>query len=146
MKITLNKVEYIVTVRNENITMVRGDTLAFDMLIDGVSTLETAYFTAKGDLASDTAIFQKAIGDGINKIADGEYSVRVAPEDTAGVESGKYYYDLQIGFSGDVYTIQKGILEIEQDVTGATTDIDGGGGQGGAVPITFEDIDTITSE
>ena len=38
------------------------------------------------------------------------------------------------------------INKVEYIVTGSTTDIDGSGGQGGAVPITFEDIDTITSE
>jgi hypothetical protein len=43
--------------------------------------------------------------------------VRVAPEDTAGIESGKYFYDLEIGLNSDAFTLLKGVLEIERDVT-----------------------------
>ena len=101
------------------ITMVRGDTLSFGLSIDGLDgqDLETAFFTCKSNKSNVSNVFQKSLGNGISKLDDGEYVVRVAPEDTANVEAGKYFYDLQIGLNSDVFTILHGILEITQDVT-----------------------------
>lgn len=100
------------------IKMVRGDTLSFGLEIEGLDKdLETAHFTCKLHPADRYNIFQKSLDDGITKIDDGQYIVRVAPADTKDIEAGKYFYDLQIGANGDVFTILKGILEIEQDVT-----------------------------
>lgn len=104
--------------KDTNITMVRGDTLAFGLEIDGLEQdLETAFFTVKSSLSSETNVLQKSLTDGITKVDTGRYRVRVAPEDTHDVEAGKYFYDLQIGVNSDVFTVMKGILELEQDVT-----------------------------
>lgn len=102
---------------NANLTMVRGDTLAFGIEIEGLDTdLESAYFTAKDSYSAETPAFQKSLGDGITKVETGKYRVRVAPEDTRNVNPGQYYYDLQIGVNSDVYTIMKGTLDIENTV------------------------------
>lgn len=106
----------------QNITMVRGDTLAFGVEIEGnTQDLATAYFTCKKDIDSDEYLFQKSLEDGIKKEETGEnsitYKVRVAPEDTENLEVGKYHYDLQIGLNGDIYTVMIGILDIVWDVT-----------------------------
>ena len=99
------------------ITVVRGDTLAFGMEIEGLDQdLETAFFSCKRN-HDEPPVFQKSLGDGISKVGEGEYVVRVAPRDTETLEPGKYYYDLEIGANGDVFTILKGIFEIERDVT-----------------------------
>ena len=102
-----------------NITMIKGDTLAFGIEIDGLDgqDLESAFFTCKAVPTYDDVIFQKSLGDGITNNGDGTYSVRVAPEDTEDVTAGAYYYDCQIGINGDVYTILIGLLTILQDVT-----------------------------
>lgn len=102
-----------------NITMIKGDTLAFGMEIDGLEgqDLESAFFTCKTVRESDEHIFQKSLGDGITKVDDGKYIVRVAPSDTEDVTAGAYFYDLQIGVNCDVYTVLLGLLEILQDVT-----------------------------
>lgn len=100
------------------INMVKGDTLAFGMEFTGLDQdLDSAYFTAKQSYDTEQTIFQKSLNDGIEKVSDGVYSVRLAPEDTANVIAGKYYYDLQIGANGDVYTLLYGIINLYPDVT-----------------------------
>lgn len=105
------------------ITMTRGDTLSFGLEFydeDGnafTDDLESAFFTCKKNYTDGENLFQKSLGNGITKVSDGQYAVRVAPEDTVGIESGKYFYDLQIGVNSDVFTLLKGVLEIERDVT-----------------------------
>lgn len=50
-------------------------------------------------------------------LVDGEFIIQLTPEDT-NVALGEYYYDIQlITASEDVYTILKGMLTIEWDVT-----------------------------
>jgi hypothetical protein len=103
----------------QNITMVKGDTLSFNIVIDGLDDqdLESAFFTCKDVPTSNSSIFQKSLGDGISKIDDGKYLVTVSPDDTEDDTAGAYYYDCQIGIKGDVFTILIGLLTILQDVT-----------------------------
>lgn len=102
---------------DKNIRMTRGDTLAFGMEFDGLGQdLDSAYFTCKKAYEGEN-IFQRSLGNGISKVEDGIYRVRIAPSDTKNIDAGKYYYDLEIGVNGDIFTIMKGILDIEPDVT-----------------------------
>ena len=105
---------------NKNITMVRGDTLSFNVQITDQSgdliEVDSAYFTCKKLSTDDSNIFKKSLDDGISMLDDC-YVVRVAPEDTRNVSAGQYFYDLQIGVGEDIFTILIGVLEIEQDVT-----------------------------
>lgn len=99
------------------VTMARGDTMSFGMEIEGLDQdLDTAYFTCRKN-HTEAPVFQKSLGNGITKVGDNQYTVRIAPDDTESLEAGKYYYDLEIGVNGDKFTILKGILELEQDVT-----------------------------
>lgn len=106
-----------------SLTMVRGDSMSFNLVLDGVETLDSAFFSVKKSLEATEYILQKSIGDGITKQegvgdqGDGLYCVRIAPEDTENIEAGNYYYDCQISVDGDVFTVLRGILKIEQDVT-----------------------------
>lgn len=103
---------------DKNITMVRGDTLAFGMEFEGLDqNLTSAYFSCKSSYSASSYVFRKYLGNGITKVSTGKYRVRVAPEDTANVAAGHYYYDLQIAVNSDVFTIMKGTLTIEADVT-----------------------------
>ena len=103
----------------QNLTMIKGDTVAFGIEIDGLDgqDLDSAFLTCKEIPTSSAYIFQKSLGDGITDNGDGTYNVRVAPEDTENVTAGAYFYDLQIGINGDVYTLMLGLLTILQDVT-----------------------------
>lgn len=114
---------------DEYITMTRGDTLSFGIeLFDGegnpfTDTFTGMYFSCKKSFNDQKVTFQKSLGDGISNVGDGQYVVRVAPEDTVNLEAGKYFYDLQLEVNGDVYTPIKGVLEIDREVTNEGGDI-----------------------
>lgn len=106
----------------EHIKMVRGDTLAFGVEIEGnTQELDTAFFSVKQNKDDTDYFFQKSLDDGISLVSTGEnsitYRVRVAPENTENMEPGNYYYDLEIGLNDDIFTVLSGILTIEHDVT-----------------------------
>lgn len=111
------------TMEDKYIRMTRGDTLSFGLQIyDETGTpfgqdLERAYFTCKSNRSDKRYLFQKSLSDGISKVGQGSYVVRVAPSDTADAKPVKYFYDLEIVCNGDVFTIMRGVLEIMQDVT-----------------------------
>lgn len=106
-----------------NLSMVRGDTMTFGVELKDengdifTQDLESAYFTCKSSYDAQTAVFQKDLNIGITKQSTGKYVVRVAPTDTEGIEAGKYYYDFEIGVNSDKFTVLKGVLTIENDVT-----------------------------
>lgn len=106
-----------------NLEMTKGDTLSFGVKIyDLGQNLDSAYFTCRANYYDGAVIFQKSLGSGIT-LADIDingsyiYRVRVAPEDTENMSIGKYYYDMQITANGDVFTILKGVLTIDYEVT-----------------------------
>ena len=114
---------------DENITIVRGDTLAFAIDLTEVSEeidtlqapldqdLDSCYFSVRKDYSNTENVFQKSLGDGIEKIETGKYRVRIAPEDTADLDVGNYYYDCEIGINGDYFTILRGLFEVVYDIT-----------------------------
>lgn len=102
----------------QSISMVRGDTLSFGIQMTGLNQdVDSIYFSCKENYDDADYIFQKSLGDGITKAETGTYTVRVAPVDTQNISAGEYYYDLQVGVNGDVFTLLKGILHVEWDVT-----------------------------
>lgn len=101
-----------------DLEMTRGDTKAFAVEIVGLEDdIDTAFLSCKVNQNDDAYVFQKSLGEGIAKIETGKYSVRIAPEDTEALELGTYYYDLEIGLNGDIFTIVKGKLQLTYDVT-----------------------------
>lgn len=99
------------------LTMTRGDTASFGMEIQDLGQdLESAFFSVRAGF-DGALVFQKSLGNGITKRDEGVYSVRIAPEDTKDIPAGQYYYDLEIGANSDVFTVLKGILQIEHDVS-----------------------------
>lgn len=111
------------TMEDNYIRMSRGDTLSFGIQVYDESgapfgqDLERAHFTCKSNRSDTRYLFQKSLSDGISKMGQGTYVVRVAPSDTANAKPGKYFYDLEIGCNGDVFTVMRGVLELMQDVT-----------------------------
>lgn len=104
-------------VKNYNISMVRGNTLSFSFEVEGIDSLSAAYFSCKINSDDQNYVFQKSLGSGISLVENGKYRVRVAPQDTENIEVGYYYYDLEIGANGDIFTILRGRLKIDQDIT-----------------------------
>ena len=104
-----------------NITMVKGDTLSFGIEYDGTEQdLDSAIFAVKPTDDSAEFLFEKWLGNGIEKAATGVYIVRVAPEDTRYKQPGTYLYDFQVGINDDVFTLMHGALTIEADVARVT--------------------------
>lgn len=108
---------------DDYIRMVRGDTLSFGLQVYGDSgepfdqDLGLAYFTCKSNRSDNRFLFKKSLSDGVSKVGQGAYTVRVDPSDTANAKPGKYFYDFEIGCNGDVFTVMRGVIEIMQDVT-----------------------------
>lgn len=101
-----------------NISCVRGDTISFGVEIEGVNTLDNAFFSVKRNLQDTDCKIQVSLDDGIYKVTNGRYGVRVPPSLTQTLEAGNYYYDFQIQVNLDVFTILIGKLEIIEEVTG----------------------------
>lgn len=109
---------------NEYITMIRGDTLSFGVIVNDENgnpidfDLDNVKMTCQSqNINNNNILFQKTLGDGITKKSQGTYVIRVAPQDTENEELGKYFYDIQIEKNGDVFTIMHGILELQYEVT-----------------------------
>lgn len=97
---------------DNNITMVRGDTASFGVRFkDNPSImLESAYFSVKTDYEQSSNVFQKRLGNGVSRVGAGEYTVRIAPSDTADLQEGTYVYDFKIGANGDLFTLLRGLF------------------------------------
>lgn len=109
-----------INMADKYITMVKGDTLSFGIeLADETGApvdITDAVFVARKTYNATASVFEKTLGNGITKVDDGIYSVRVAPEDTADDDAGRYYYQFKVMKNSDVYTIMRGIIELEPEV------------------------------
>ena len=109
----------------QNIEITRGDTASFNLqFVDFAGDLEhdvqDMFLTVKEDI-NGSAIFQKSLGNGISKVIDNVYVVRIAPEDTEDLNLGYYYYDFEVKINDDVFTLLKGVMQITYDVTDPTS-------------------------
>lgn len=106
-----------------NIKMVKGDTESFGFEIEGVENLDAAYFSCKRNSQDENYLFQKSLNSGITQRVENQYVVRIDPDDTALLDPGQYWYDLEISKNGDVFTIFRGVLELLPEITTPTGDI-----------------------
>lgn len=103
---------------NYQIDMVKGDSMSFGLMFEGLGQdLDSADFTVRKNETDSAVLIHKDLSQGISKDNDGNYIVRLAPEDTAELDAGNYHFDCQIGVNDDIFTIMLGILILEQDVT-----------------------------
>lgn len=102
---------------NKNFKMVVGDTESFGFEIKGVSGIDAVYFSCKRDVQDISYLFQKSLENGIEQRENNRFVVRIAPEDTQLLNPGQYYYDLEVGANGDVFTILRGILTLVPEIT-----------------------------
>lgn len=108
---------------NQDITMVKGDTLSFNFQIDGMGAdeFDQITFTVKENPNDAEALFSINFSDeGITKLLDEEnhliYTLRVPPDKTATLTPGAFYYDLVAEHSGDVLTFMRGRLILNYSV------------------------------
>ena len=100
-----------------NIKMVKGDTESFGFELEGVENLDAAYFSCKRNSQDENYLFQRSLNSGITKESGNQYVVRIAPSDTALLEPGQYWYDLEISKNGDIFTIFRGVLDLLPEIT-----------------------------
>lgn len=114
----INKQDYINSI-NQNIEMVRGDTLSFNFIISGAEGTPTFTF-AVADEYGDSPVITSTSGDGIElEETEGDnnlYSVTIRPAQTSGLNTGLYYYNLVMYLDGEVYTLMRGEFNILYEV------------------------------
>ena len=121
----VNKQDFINAIDN-NIDMVRGDTLAFNFQLTGLgsrSAYEDLIVTfAVAEHYDDESLIEITNEDGI-ALEDYDtakdtatFSVYVAPNKTKTLDLNRYYYDLQIKDDTNVITLMRGRLTIKWDV------------------------------
>lgn len=108
-------------IKTQDWSMIRGDTLAFNVEIEKDEeeeelAISEMTFTCRSVNREDI-MFQKTLGNGCARIDVNKYYIRVAPEDTSSISSGIYKMDLQIIVGSDVYTILQGTLNLIEDIT-----------------------------
>ena len=108
-----------------NIRHCKGDTYSSGLVIEGLGqTVGSIYFTCRENLNDNASIlFQSGLNNGISLVEYDEekdirkYAIRIAPSKTKNLQSGTYYYDLEVSVNSDVFTIMKGKFILEQDST-----------------------------
>lgn len=111
---------------NQEINMVRGDTLAFNFQLAGLGS-QAAYealdvLLAVAEHYDDEALIEITSGNGIaleeyDTASDtATFSVNVAPNYTKTLGLNRYYYDLQIKDTNNVITLMRGRLTLLWDV------------------------------
>ena len=122
----INKQDYINSI-NQNIDMIRGDTLAFNFQLNGLGSLteyENLLVTfAVAEHYDDEHIIEVDSENGGITLEEYDtfsdtalYSVVVSPNLTKTMDLARYYYDLQIKNSSDVITLMRGYLTLLYDV------------------------------
>lgn len=109
-----------------DITMIQNDTMSFAFQVQGLQGQRPSniVFTCKETPEINEALFSVSFEDHIILRSYDEdndvltYIVRIPPELTEEVELGRYYYDLQLTVNYDIYTLLKGRLTLEYQVTG----------------------------
>ena len=108
-----------------DISMVKGDTLAFGFQIQGLGDQEPSsiIFTCKNTPEDSDPLFTVSLDDNItlrdyNSEEDiFTYSVRIPPSLTEDLDVGRYFYDLQLTANDDILTLMIGRLTLEQEIT-----------------------------
>lgn len=121
----VNKQEYLNAIE-QNIEMVRGDTLAFNFQLSGLGSRAayeslTVTFAVTNDYDED-ALFEITNGTGIELIEYADevatFSVALDPALTAGLDVSRYYYDLQIEDTDNKVTLMRGSFTLLYEVKG----------------------------
>lgn len=108
-----------------DIVMIKNDTLTFGFEIQGLEgqSPDNIVFSCKDTPDKDTYLFKVDRADHITEISYDPvtdirtYRLRIPPILTADLELGRYFYDLQINTNNDIYTLMKGRLTLEYQVT-----------------------------
>lgn len=120
----LNKQDYFNAI-NQDIDVVKGDTLAFNFDIQGLDGAEpTIIFTCREHYDDDEALFTASTdNDGIEIAAYNAekdittFSLWVNPTKTKELDLARYFYDMELRLGDDVITLMRGRLTLVYEVT-----------------------------
>ena len=111
------------------ITMPRGDIrlVRFQVTDTDGSASQTdfteIFFTVKKAASVKRFLFQKTLSGGeIIKIDVGDYQFRIEPEDTDGLNFGRYDCDIELVYEDQIKQTECGTLEITKEVTHASNE------------------------
>lgn len=112
--------DYLGQITEQNIVMQRGDSKSFTVILKDsngtqidIESGDSIFFTAKLDRSQETPDIEKEV----NAFTDGTAIVYLTPSDTNDLDPLTYYYDIQWNTGTDKYTVIRGKLKIEEDVT-----------------------------
>lgn len=118
----INKQDFINAI-NQDIEIVKGDTLAFNFQLQGLDGSEPTFaFTVK-EHPDDDILFSAELGDGIeldnyDEVKDlATYTIHITPTKTKTLDLARYYYDLEMQVNGDVLTLMRGRFTLLYEVS-----------------------------
>ena len=120
---------YFFNAIRRDISMIRGDTMSFSFQLKGLGGQrpEDIKFTCKETIEDEEPLFTCYLNESITEISydpDKDlltYRVRVRPYQTAELDLGRFYYDLELKVNGDIITLMTGRFSIEPEITTGTT-------------------------
>lgn len=122
---------YFFNAIRRDISMIRGDTMSFAFQVKGLEGQRPTdiKFTCKETIEDVDPLFICILGESITEISydpDKDlltYRVRVRPYQTAELELGRFFYDLELTVNGDIITLMTGRLSLESEITTGTTPV-----------------------
>ena len=106
------------------ISMPRGDIKLVRFIINDPSgnisdtDFTEIYFTVKKSTKVSEYEFQKKLSTGgIVKLGDGDYQIKIEPEDTGRMTYGDYKFDIQICYEREIKDTFVGIFILTEEVT-----------------------------
>lgn len=122
----INKQAYINAI-NQNIEIVRGDTLAFNFILHGLGSQEEyeeliLKFAVVENYDDETLIEVTNEDNGITLVDydalkdNATFTVYIASTLTKALSIARYYYDLQLSNDSDVLTLMRGRFNLLYDV------------------------------
>ena len=120
---------YFFNAIRRDISMIRGDTMSFSFQLKGLEGQrpEDIKFTCKETIEDEEPLFTCVLNESITEISyDPEkdlltYRVRVRPYQTAELDLGRFFYDLELKVNGDIITLMTGRFSLEPEITTGTT-------------------------
>lgn len=120
---------YFFNAIRRDISMIRGDTMSFSFQLKGLEGQrpEDIKFTCKETIEDAEPLFICVLNESITEISyDPEkdlltYRVRVRPYQTAELDLGRFFYDLELKVNGDIITLMTGRFSLEPEITTGTT-------------------------
>ena len=113
-----------------DITMIQNDTLSFAFQVQGLKgqTPDNIVFTCKETIETNEVLFSVDLSNNISLRDYDEdqdiytYVVRIPPALTEKIALGRYFYDLQLTVNYDIFTLLKGRLTIEYQISGGSVE------------------------